>query len=57
MKNKKDNFVARATFYNLAEMTPTARREIAIWLKATAKFIERKGKDCSSRYTAKFYWT
>lgn len=56
MANKKDNFVARITFYNLAEMTPEARHDIALWLKRTATFIERKGVDCSDRFTAKFYW-
>ena len=56
-KKPAANAVARCTFHHLAEMTPEARYEIAKWLQRTATFIQSKGHKCSSRFTARFFWS
>lgn len=51
------NAVARCTFFNLAEMTPAARKEIAAWLRRTARFVVEEGRNTSSRFIARFWWS
>lgn len=50
----KENSAAVLTIRDAAEMTPEGRRQLADWLRHSAKTLVKHGKDYSKRFRARY---
>jgi hypothetical protein len=53
---KKAKSAAIVTIRRAGEMTPKGRREVAQWLRRTARLLTLEGKNLSSRFTARYLY-
>lgn len=56
-KSKKETKAAAViTIRDAADMTPSGRKSIALWMRRQADFLVREGDNLSNRYTARYLY-
>lgn len=48
---------AIVTIHRAADMTPSGRRNVAMWLRRQAYFLERHAKKLDRRFRARYLYT